>query len=458
MIKANVLCGLLAILGIASASGEEFPLAFRTIPAQDVRSFPGDYGIYGQLRLSKPETLKKEPRAVSHHALYGECGATPGGAGFLYRLDESRGNGHGYDRLIVDMNQNGDLTDDPVVQRAVLSTERPMVSNQMLFGPIPAPADKMIAGGRPVYFAQVYIFNQQLLSAGQTGRNIMFGQVMLRAGWYLDTTVVLNGLKEKVGVFDGNSNLRLGDIAEAQTYTNRGERTWYFASGDNLLVDADNSGVFENNVFQSESCPFGPILYLGGKAYKVALTPDCKALRVELWTEALADVALQPRGDQVHNLTLAWKQPDGQWQLIRPEVAGGKVRVPPGDYRLYACTLLGKAAGQDQVMVSGTQRNPQTPVHLAAGKGNRLECGAPLEIKVTAAKVRPVSRSMSMDDAREANSEPTLRIDANVVGAGGEIYSTFQKGEDFQARPPRPSFTIVGPGGRTVAKGNLEFG
>ena len=57
-----------------------------------------------------------------------------------------------------------------------------------------------------------------------------------------------------------------------------------FPAGDYFLVDADGSGSFENDVFQSEACPFGPILYLGAKAYKVALAPDCKSLRVEPWT------------------------------------------------------------------------------------------------------------------------------------------------------------------------------
>ena len=35
--------------------------------------------------------------------------------------------------------------------------------------------------------------------------------------------------------------------------------------------------VSRGDVFQSESCPFGPILYLGGKACKVELAPDCKS-------------------------------------------------------------------------------------------------------------------------------------------------------------------------------------
>ena len=63
------------------------------------------------------------------------------------------------------MNQNGDLTDDPVAQPADAARERRAASpDQLRFGPIQAPADKAVAGGRPIYYAQVYIFNRQLLS------------------------------------------------------------------------------------------------------------------------------------------------------------------------------------------------------------------------------------------------------------------------------------------------------
>ena len=172
-------------------------------------SFPGGAGTYGQVGLAKPAKLRKEPKAVSRHPLYGVCRDTPTGPAFLFRLDESKGNGKGYDQLIVDMNQNGDLSDDTVAQRVVLATDRRVVSPaQMLFGPIQAPADKALAGGRPVYFARVYIFNQELLASSRPDQGIMAGQLMLKAGWYLDATVTLDGLKQRVGVYDGDCNLK----------------------------------------------------------------------------------------------------------------------------------------------------------------------------------------------------------------------------------------------------------
>jgi hypothetical protein len=67
---------------------------------------------------------------------------------------------------------------------------------------------------------------------------------------------------------------------------------------------------------------------------------------------------------------------------------------------------------------------------------------------------------MLAEDAGDAkgNSDSMLRINATVAGAGGEVYSTYLKGDGFRARPPKPSFTIVQAGGQTVATGNLEFG
>ena len=172
------------------------------------------------LSLTKPAGLKKEPKAVSAHALYGQCRESRDAAAFLFRLDESKGDGKGYDRLIVDMNQNGDLTDDPVIEREVLSKERKETPpDQVLWGPIPAPAGQKVAGARPVYFAQTYIFNGELLrrDLGTRNVNIPIGQLRLKAGWYLDTTVELNGVKQKMGVYDANSDLRLGEGPQARS-------------------------------------------------------------------------------------------------------------------------------------------------------------------------------------------------------------------------------------------------
>ena len=134
--------------------------------------------------------------------------------------------------------------------------------------------------------------------------------------------------------------------------------------------------------------------------------------------------------------------------------------VPPGNYRLYACNLLGGATPRDQVMVSGIQRIPQPPVSITAGQANTLDCGGPLRINVTATWARASASGLLAEDSNDtgAASGSALRINANVAGAGGEVYSTFLRGDGFKTRPPKPTFSIVQADGKTVATGNLEYG
>jgi hypothetical protein len=461
MMKMTVACGLLAMAGIVSASAEEFPLTFRTIPAKDVLAFPGGMGASMQLRPERPESLRREPRALSQHPLYGTTHEASTGASYLVRLDESKGDGRGYDQLIVDINQNGDLTDDPVLQPlAGVSQRRSGVIEPLLFGPIQAPADKALVGGRPTYYARAYTYNLQLLSSGRTLPNITYGQVMLKAAWYLESTVTLNGSKQKVGLYDGDANQHLGDLARLQVVTSRNDTLCYFRGGDSWLVETDASGSPEAGMAESEAYGFGPLLYLGGKPYKLALAPDCRSLRVDPWPEALADVALQPNGDQVRSLRLAWEQPGGRWQLLQPAVSSGKVKVPSGNYRLYTCEIAGKETGRDAIRLSATQRSPEPSVSVAAGGANTFNCGAPLNVIVSAVKTRAASASLleGFSGGTAANAASSLRISAVVTGAAGETYSSFQMGDRPNAKPPKPTFTITDAAGKVVANGNLEYG
>ncbi|HWI55826.1 MAG TPA: hypothetical protein VNZ22_01270 [Bacillota bacterium] len=467
MIRLTGICIALGLAAVTTASAEEFSLTFKTIPAKDVMSFPGGAGSFGQMRLAKPAALKREPKAVSQRPLYGVCREGTRAGSLLFRLDESRGDGKGYDELRLDMNQNGDLTDDPVVKAVALPSESRLPASalqRVLFGPIEAPADKLIGGGRPVYFAQVLVNNLSALRRSSLGSeqllNLYAGQLRLKAGWYLETTVAIQGQSLKVGLYDGDSNLRLGEEPTPVTYGSGGDKSWSFPSADSLLVDADGSGQFEDDAFDSESCPFGPLLYLGASPFKVGLDADCKVLRLEPWSQPAAEVALQPHGEQVRTLALAWEQSPGEWKLMRPGLNGGKLIVPAGNYRLYSCSLMGKAGPLDQVMATASQRILQPPVTFAAGSANTLKCGAPLEIKVTADKRKAATYAVSALALRDvaADSEYILRIGAAVRGAGGEVYSSYAKGDKFRGTPPRPTFTIRDAQGKQLANGNLEFG
>jgi hypothetical protein len=61
----------------------------------------------------------------------------------LFRLDESKGTGRGYDRLCIDMNFNNDLSDDPVIRVAA--------GMDNSFGPFPYPGPTKVNGNLALY-------------------------------------------------------------------------------------------------------------------------------------------------------------------------------------------------------------------------------------------------------------------------------------------------------------------
>lgn len=445
MKKVMLLCGAALMAVPVFSSAETCPLEFKTLDAQQAMAFPGGSGTYGMIRLKALRTLK-EPKATSRHPLYGQLGDSPNT--YAFRLDESQGTGKGYDRLIIDLNRNGDLTDDAVVEHVPepkpAQASAATLPQRALFGPIPVPDDKKIGDWRPIYFAEMYLF----LPAGNfasVSANSSVGQLRFKAGWYLQTTVKLDGITRKIGIVDGDGNLQLGDVSTPMTYKSGDVQNWYFQNGDYFLQDTDGSGKFENDITGSDASPFGPIIYLGSKPYKITLAADYKSLAVEEWSERLAHLDLQPHGDQVSDLQVAWESRPNHWQLLQPGVANGKALVPPGHYRLYTCKLKVETESGDSLILSGYKRLPQDTVAVEAGASADMRCGSPLEIKVSSER-----------DSRNSGNQ---MIQASVLGAGGETFSGFflqSKGKLKQ--PPKPVFTVLTADGKEVGSGNMEFG
>ena len=468
MTKSMLLCGVVLATMPFFALAKDFPLEFKTLSAQEAMSFPDGSGMYGTFQMAKPPGIAKEPPAVSRHPLYGQLSVQANSLWF--RIDESKGDGKGYDRLLVDMNQNGDLTDDRVAQpaeqsRQTLVTSQPEI---MLFGPILAPDNRMIGAWRPIYFAQMYLYTQPA-GIGLNQRDFLAGRLRFKTGWYLETTVDFDGVTRKVGVVDGNCNFRLGESDQPIIYKSGAETNWSFQGGDYFLEDNDGSGKFENSVGNSESAPYGPMLYLGAKPYKAVLSADCKSLGLEPWTEPLAELALQPHGGQVNGIQVAWESAPNQWQLLQPGVENGKAGVPPGNYRLYTCTIKVKSSSDETLVLNGSKRSPKDTTKAEAGASTPFKCGSPLEVKVTSrrdanvvATPAPALGSLLSRwvGKASASSQPLQQlIQASIIGAGGETYSGFYLQDKGTLRqPPKPTFAVFTTDGKLVDSGNMEFG
>jgi len=465
MKRPMLLCSTVLLAIPVLASAKDCPLEFKTLDAQEVKGYRWSYGAVQMMVAAKPAELKKEPDAISAHPLYGQFEWRADKTSMPFRLDESKGDGQGYDRLILDLNQNNDLTDDPAISPAsdVESWSSSKGQEFTLFGPIEAPASRMIGEWKPIYYAILDIRTNAMLKLrsrrGVSARDYL-GNLRLRAGWYLGTTVEVDGVRRKLAVIDNDANMRLGDLCRPRISS---DGQWFLgaADGDRVLLDKKGSGAYDDRL------SFAQILYLGVVPYKVGLAPNDRSIQIEPWPEPLAEVLLQPHGELVSSLALGWESTKGQWQFIDVGVAAGKFKVPPGDYGLWSVGVSAKSPNAEETTAGGMNMDSKKIFTVAANKTNTLRCGAPLEFKVETERVgaRPSDSSSGFWDTLRrwiggslSSKSDVLRIQAEVVGAGGETYSSFVRvGEHGSRQPPKPVFTITADG-KQIASGNLEFG
>ncbi|HXR08140.1 MAG TPA: hypothetical protein VN765_12470 [Candidatus Acidoferrum sp.] len=461
------LCGalLLAMPGLSVAT--DYPLTFKTLDAQQAISFNLGSTTYAMIQAGKPAGIVKAPPAISQHPLYGTIAA--GRDQMLFRLDESKGTGQGYDRLIVDVNRNGDLTDDPVVSPAPPARGANSITilsspQQIIFGPIWAPDSLKIGPDRPAFYAQVYIFNQPATMVANP--NSAVGDVMVKPGWYLEAMVDAGGKKHKVDLVDADYNFKIGDSAQAvnsQSSVVGSAASWLFQGGDRFLVDWNGPASTQSSVVDDQSCSFGSILCLDGQPHKATLAADFKSLSLDPWTEPMAELAL-PHSEQISSLHVGWEKAPGEWVLLKPGVENGTAKVPPGNYRLYSVNLKAKTASGDFLVMSGTKRVPGNSIKAVAGVATFFKCGAPLELGVTTQQTRSVSSTSSsvlgsLATALLGQSGPAVTIQATILGAGGETYSRpyLMSGNGALSLPPGPTFAVLSEG-KQVDSGSLEYG
>jgi hypothetical protein len=434
--------GLTLMLAMTCASAKDYPLQYREIKSGDVMQFPGGYGASSSLTKQKPSGLSRAPAAASKTPLYGSLHGSGSGEGRVFRLDESKGSGRGYDRLLIDINNNGDLTDETVIlpaknqpdSRSSTETERKM------FGPVATPR---IGAWQPLYYVDIYVYRRQLESEE---RGNFLGYSRLKPAWYLETKVSAGKKTQKMGLIDANADFVLGKTGKFQEFTQEGKDRWYWQQGDAFLLDTDNSGVFTRERFDEEACSFSEIVYFGAVPFKATVDAELSKLTLVDWPGRLAELDFGRESAQVESIDLAWESKPGTWQMLEPGIANGKAQVPPGKYRLIACMLQANAGKSDELLLMGHNNDKQAPLQLEAGSGGTMILGGPLEIKVSARPQGTVRREGY-----------TLSINAQVVGKGGEIYSGFYAGKELKT-PGKPSFTVVGEDGSEYLTGTLEYG
>lgn len=447
----------LAVLTAALGSpAAQFPLKLKRMSAQEAerraRYCDWDEAVEGTFSNKKPASVAAEAKAVSKYPLYGTLklgGKTP----VVFRLDESHGPGAGYDRIIVDWNANGDLRDDFAGKR--MGKPDPSGENRdFVFGPIEALTGKRKGPWRPVFYA----FGR-MYSGRSVEKNEDVGELQLVPGCYLEATVEVSGVKQKIGFLDANCSVQLGDVTRAELRKERDGNSWSFDWGDVVLRDRNGSGRFDIDILSTETDPYCALIYFGPKPYTLELTENLESVRVEPYPGAVGKLDLKTTA-RVDHLLLCRKNPSGKWEVITTDPVEGLCEAPVGTYGLYSSVVDGRDKGGATIsLMSFMEENPTTAGVDANGTA-RLACGAPLKLRVQAR--RSGYRSVGLLDALSSppvSNVSTLEFNVDVIGAGGERYSTFRKiTPRDESRPDPPRFKVLDDEGEVIATGQFEYG
>jgi hypothetical protein len=442
-----------------NAWAAQFSLQVRELTVPEAMALPGGHGAYGGLSAVRPVEVKKLPDCKSKHPLFSVLARQDGRGrgsehGMLFLFDESQGTGKGYDRLIVDLNGNGDLTDDPVQQASAGSGEVHEHFERQLFGPVLMPESTMVGAWHPRFCVEVYVFNRSLLRDGTGDMLHHIGQMRTRTGSLLVADVEVNGVKERLGVVDGNVNFRIGDAAAVAQYTRTpGRTTWYLMPSDYLLRGADRPG-------REVAEPLSTVAYFGGKPFSVTLAEDLKWIRLEPFAGATGELEL---GEDVARLILGRQMAEGTWEAVSPALEKGKAILPAGTYRISNLMIESKDTRKIQLT---TYDVPLKPVELTGDQTVRVGVGRPIRLDVTAEKrsARPgevagtgvINALRGMLGSRgNGAGETIVQLGVSVFGQADEQYGGFSAGAGGQLPPPR--FEVFSDGKR-VGSGDFEYG
>ncbi len=434
---------LLFLLFGVQAPGVDFPLDWKPLTPRQAMLLPGRAPT-ATLAAVPPSPVRRQPTPVSRFPLYGRLrlGQCPP---LLFRLDEGQGNGKGYDRLILDFNRNADLTDDPEFNGAVShAVESPYVETT-LFGPV-ENAPEWNSGPWPAPLSFKVCLRQRSWQR-RVHLPALIGQLEARSAWYLQTALALGPLREPLGLFDCNCNFKLGETSTLMRFGPL-NRNISFQPRDLLLRDYGRNGTFDFNALYTDTQLFERLLCSGTNLFTLELDPDLKFVRLQPYAGPVGEVSLH---EKLQSATLIWWK-DGTWVPVSVRLEQGRARVPAGTWCLHSVVVRGVDTTGQQVLARGHNYATTNSFQVVQGRTTKVLSGPPFELPVE-------TRRYGVGEPRRGTSDLCgLDINVRVVGAGGEIYSTYARGPDLTRRSDPPQFQILSDRGDPLLTGQLEYG
>jgi hypothetical protein len=422
----------LALVLVISVCAEEYELQFE---ARDMRRS----GVYVQGQYTRPRTrseerLSAEPRYRSKVPLYAALRfGKNGDTRYTIVLDESKGTGRGYDMLYADRNNNGDLTDDPRIMGRII--QRGSNSTMGNFGPVELMVEYGDRTSPCYFFVEYYHYGEQRLRRGAS--DVQNFQLTLWTGGYYTGNVSFGASERQIAIVDFNCN---GIFNESFNTRSMGSGGRLYASGDYVLVDANDDGVFNAGYTDGdEACPCAKYVQVDGRWYSLDISDHGGTVEIQEPDLELGTIEI---AEQPSSGSLLLSSANGVLKVQ----AGQEIQVPVGTYQVYNhSTSISDSSGNWRYNASGTTAGKKFQV--TGGNAVAVGFGAPLVINVEMdSRYRRGGR---------AKAGSTVDLSLTISGQGGETYTSIMRDN---GNPPAPTFKAIDEDGKEVAQGTFRYG
>jgi hypothetical protein len=371
----------------------------------------------------------------------------------------------GLGRLYFDLNHNGDLTDDGVIEA---EHERSTSSGTYLYSNFPRVDVSIEADGTTMDYA--FTFSVRVRVAD----DYSYASASLNAAAYREGTIALDGKERRVVLIDFNSNGRFDDEFEIREGWITPNRQVYPQYGDMVLIDPDVDASGYRSPYDPTTTDarhfMSKLIHVDGRYYDL----DVSAAGDEL---TLTPSSL-PLGHVTNSNDGFRAAVYGEKGFLKISGDGGKpVALPEGEWRLLSYTIDQTGYEERPAEEKEAEKEQPSLLETLAGALAALSKAAPRSIsrpRYTLIMGR-ATRDYPAVEVREGETaalpfgppyKPTVKaagssrsgavsLGMSLVGSGGEVCSNLIVDG---GRPKAPQFTITTPDGDEVAHGKFEYG
>ena len=455
--------------GVAKLGGQEFAFVF------DAAGFKPDEKAKEE--AEKAKAAEKKAKSKPKSSLLDALSRSLAGDESSREGPRPRGRAIAYNRLYFDLNHNGDLTDDKVIES---ESSGDMVYSRDFYAraQFPEITVALEAGGTKYDYSFTMYVTYQAMDDRQA-----YAWASLNAAAYREGEITLEGKKRRVVLVDFNSNGRFDDpikLSERDRGRSRdGEVSPEF--GDILLLDPQaNMPVYVNPYDVTSSgnrYHVSKLLNIDGKFYNVAISPSGDKLSLKPAAPAIGYVTnpndgftavvysdqafLKIRGDKSKPVPL----PEGSWKLLSYTIdrtgvadtkkpAGEKKAAGDASKEKKQGTLLEALVNAMAGGAASTTRVP--PIRMTRVSAQAMPGYKPVTVRKGETVVLPFGPPYKPVVRVDYTPGPgQVRLGMTLFGSAGERCTDMMVQGN---RPGKPAFTISNPKGEIVYRGNFDYG